>query len=185
MFLISRKHQRCLDAELKLYTLQCMEQFFVFHAESCLIGADQMSSFRNFVALSVPCELATACIISHKVSDGIIAPGYTDEALDVLKKKKARKYCVLEVNMSLIIVLYIDVPLNKKMDPIYIPPEVETKQVYGMHLQQKRNDSKIDSSLFENLVTKNKDISPYLHCLNEIKPTPDFWCFIAPVCCCN
>ena len=123
-------HQRCSEAELKLYTLQCMERFFVFHAESCLIGADWISSFGNFVALSVPCELATTRIISHKVLDGIIAPGYTDEAFDVLKKKKARKYCVLEVNMSLIIVLYIDVPLNEKIDPTYITPEVETKQVY-------------------------------------------------------
>ena len=67
-----------------------------------VIGADRMSSFGDFVALSAPCDLATARIISREVSDGIIAPGYTDEALDVLKKKKAGKYCVLEVNMSLI-----------------------------------------------------------------------------------
>ena len=60
-----------------------------------------MSSFGDFVALSAPCDLATARIISREVSDGIIAPGYTDEALDVLKKKKAGKYCVLEVNMIL------------------------------------------------------------------------------------
>jgi phosphoribosylaminoimidazolecarboxamide formyltransferase/IMP cyclohydrolase len=78
------------------------ERFFVFHAESCLIGADRMSSFGDFVALSAPCDLATARIISREVSDGIIAPGYTDEALDVLKKKKAGKYCVLEVNMTLL-----------------------------------------------------------------------------------
>jgi len=103
-------------------------------------GADRMSSFGDFVALSAPCDLATARIISREVSDGIIAPGYTDEALDVLKKKKAGKYCVLEI------------------DPTYVPPEVETKQVYGVNLRQKRNDSKINSSLFENLVTKNKDL---------------------------
>ena len=59
-----------------------------------------MSSFGDFVALSVPCDLATARIISREVSDGIIAPGYTNEALDVLKKKKAGKYCVLEVNFE-------------------------------------------------------------------------------------
>ena len=76
-------------------------RFFVPHTESCLIGADRMSSFGDFVALSAPCDLATARIISREVSDGIIAPGYTDEALDVLKKKKAGKYCVLEVNMTL------------------------------------------------------------------------------------
>ena len=64
------------------------------------IGADRMSSFGDFVALSAPCDLATARIISREVSDGIIAPGYTDEALDVLKKKKAGKYCVLEVCMN-------------------------------------------------------------------------------------
>ncbi|KAF8799247.1 AICARFT/IMPCHase bienzyme [Phlegmacium glaucopus] len=103
-------------------------------------GADRMSSFGDFVALSAPCDIATARIISREVSDGIIAPGYTDEALDLLKKKKAGKYCVLEI------------------DPAYVPPEIETKQVYGVHLRQKRNDCKIDSSLFENLVTKNKDL---------------------------
>ncbi|TFK39491.1 bifunctional purine biosynthesis protein ade10 [Crucibulum laeve] len=103
-------------------------------------GADRMSSFGDFVALSAPCDLATARIISREVSDGIIAPGYSKEALDVLSKKKGGKYCVLEI------------------DPNYTPPEVETKQVYGVHLQQKRNDSKIDSQLFQNIVTKNKDL---------------------------
>ena len=77
------------------------QRFFVSHAESWFIGADRMSSFGDFAALSAPCDLATARIISREVSDGIIAPGYTDEALDVLKKKKAGKYCVLEVNMTL------------------------------------------------------------------------------------
>ena len=84
------------------------EQIFL-HAESCLIGADRMSSFGEFVALSAPCDLSTARIISREVSDGIIAPGYTDEALDVLKKKKAGKYCVLEVNMNLFkFILFVD-----------------------------------------------------------------------------
>jgi phosphoribosylaminoimidazolecarboxamide formyltransferase/IMP cyclohydrolase len=63
-------------------------------------GADRMSSFGDFIALSAPCDLATAKIISREVSDGIIAPGYSEEALDVLKKKKAGKYCVLEVSNS-------------------------------------------------------------------------------------
>ncbi|KAF8159906.1 cytidine deaminase-like protein [Crassisporium funariophilum] len=103
-------------------------------------GADRMSSFGDFVALSAPCDLATARIISREVSDGIIAPGYSDEALDVLKKKKAGKYCVLEI------------------DPSYVPSDIETKQVYGVHLRQKRNDSKIDAKLFENIVTKNKEL---------------------------
>jgi len=61
------------------------------------VGADRMSSFGDFIALSAPCDLATARIISREVSDGVIAPGYAPEALDVLKKKKAGKYCVLEV----------------------------------------------------------------------------------------
>ncbi|EKM80366.1 hypothetical protein AGABI1DRAFT_58075 [Agaricus bisporus var. burnettii JB137-S8] len=105
-------------------------------------GADRMSSFGDFVALSAPCDLATARIISREVSDGIIAPGYSPEALDVLRKKKSGKYCVLE------------------MDPSYDPPSVETKQVYGIFLQQKRNDAKIDSSLFSNLVSKNRHLTP-------------------------
>jgi phosphoribosylaminoimidazolecarboxamide formyltransferase/IMP cyclohydrolase len=103
-------------------------------------GADRMSSFGDFIALSASCDLATARIISREVSDGIIAPGYSPEALEVLMKKKAGKYCVLQI------------------DPMYCPPEVETKQVYGVHLQQRRNNAKIDAKLFENVVTQNKDI---------------------------
>ncbi|GLB43215.1 putative AICARFT/IMPCHase bienzyme [Lyophyllum shimeji] len=103
-------------------------------------GADRMSSFGDFIALSAPCDLATARIISREVSDGIIAPGYSPEALDVLAKKKGGKYCVLQI------------------DPSYTPPSIETKQVYGVHLQQKRNDAKIDAELFENVVTKNKEL---------------------------
>ncbi|GKV58047.1 bifunctional purine biosynthesis protein ade10 [Collybia sordida] len=103
-------------------------------------GADRMSSFGDFIALSAPCDLATARIISREVSDGVIAPGYTPEALDVLAKKKAGKYCVLQI------------------DPTYNPPAIETKQVYGIHLQQRRNDCKIDAKLFENAVTKNKEL---------------------------
>lgn len=105
-------------------------------------GADRMSSFGDFIALSAPCDLATAKIISREVSDGIIAPGYTPEALDVLSKKKGGKYCVLEI------------------DPNCEPPEVETKQVFGISLQQRRNNSKIDSKLFENIVTKTKELPP-------------------------
>ncbi|KAI6124854.1 bifunctional purine biosynthesis protein ade10 [Pisolithus croceorrhizus] len=103
-------------------------------------GADRMSSFGDFIALSAACDLATARIISREVSDGVIAPGYTPDALDLLRKKKVGKYCVLE------------------MDPNYAPPELETRQVYGVSLQQRRNDVKIDAKLFENTVTQNKDL---------------------------
>ncbi|KAG8969556.1 Bifunctional purine biosynthesis protein ade10 [Tulasnella sp. 419] len=104
-------------------------------------GADRMSSFGDFIALSAPCDLATAKIISREVSDGVIAPGYSQEALDVLSKKKAGKYCILQ------------------MDPSYVPSAIETRQVYGVSLQQNRNDAKIQPSLFENIVGQNKTLS--------------------------
>ncbi|CAE6508764.1 unnamed protein product [Rhizoctonia solani] len=102
--------------------------------------ADRMSSFGDFIALSAPCDLATAKIISREVSDGVIAPGYSEEALEVLKKKKTGKYCVLEI------------------DPTYIPDKLETRQVFGVSLQQNRNDAKITSELFSNTVSANKDL---------------------------
>jgi phosphoribosylaminoimidazolecarboxamide formyltransferase/IMP cyclohydrolase len=74
------------------------------------------------------------------VSDGVIAPAYDDAALEILRKKKGGKYCVLQ------------------MDPNYEPSELETRQVYGLYLQQKRNDVKIDESLFTNLVTKEQNV---------------------------
>lgn len=100
-----------------------------------------MSSFGDFIALSAPCDLATARIISREVSDGVIAPGYAPEALDILKKKKGGKYCVLQI------------------DPSYKPQEIETRQVFGIYMQQRRNDAKIDAKLFNNIVTKNKEVS--------------------------
>ena len=103
-------------------------------------GADRMSSFGDFIALSHTVDTATAKIISREVSDGVIAPGYEPEALEILQKKKGGKYCVLQ------------------MDADYVPPEIETRQVYGISLQQKRNDCKIDESLFKNVVTSNKEV---------------------------
>ncbi|KAF9650135.1 bifunctional purine biosynthesis protein ade10 [Thelephora ganbajun] len=100
-------------------------------------GADRMTSFGDFIALSSPCDLATAKIISREVSDGIIAPGYDKDALDVLSKKKGGKYCVLQI------------------DPNYVPEEVETRQVYGIHLSQKRNNAKINLGLFNNILPKD------------------------------
>ncbi|BGP36345.1 bifunctional phosphoribosylaminoimidazolecarboxamide formyltransferase/IMP cyclohydrolase [Rhodotorula kratochvilovae] len=105
-------------------------------------GADRMSSFGDFIALSHTCDVPTAKIISREVSDGIIAPGYEPEALDILKKKKGGKYCVLQ------------------MDPSFNPSLTETRQVYGISLEQRRNDAVIDASIFSNIVSKNKDLSP-------------------------
>ncbi|RUS33525.1 phosphoribosylaminoimidazolecarboxamide formyltransferase/IMP cyclohydrolase [Jimgerdemannia flammicorona] len=103
-------------------------------------GADRMSSFGDWIALSDVVDVITARIISREVSDGIIAPGYEPAALEILKKKKAGKYTVLQ------------------MDPTYEPPELETRQVYGLHLQQKRNNVQITEELFNNIVSKNKNL---------------------------
>ncbi|TFK51990.1 bifunctional purine biosynthesis protein ade10 [Heliocybe sulcata] len=131
------------DTEKKVYGVDDLKEQLtpVASAYARARGADRMSSFGDFIALSAPCDLATAKIISREVSDGIIAPGYAPEALDVLSKKKGGKYCVLQ------------------MDPAYTPPTTETRQVYGISLQQKRNDAKIDASLFSNIVTQNKELS--------------------------
>ncbi|XP_014475885.1 PREDICTED: bifunctional purine biosynthesis protein PURH [Dinoponera quadriceps] len=99
-------------------------------------GADRMSSFGDFVALSEPCDAVTAKIISREVSDGIIAPGYSAEALETLKKKKNGSYCVLQI------------------DPSYVPSPMERKILYGMVMEQKRNDAAIDKRTFDNVVTK-------------------------------
>lgn len=103
-------------------------------------GADRMSSFGDFLALSHKVDVPTAKIISREVSDGVIAPDYEPEALEILKKKKGGKYCVLQ------------------MADDYVPADIETRQVYGVSLQQRRNDVQIDKSLFTNLVTKAKDL---------------------------
>jgi phosphoribosylaminoimidazolecarboxamide formyltransferase/IMP cyclohydrolase len=106
-------------------------------------GADRMSSFGDFVALSDKCDVATAKIISREVSDGVIAPDYEPEALDILKKKKNGGYCVL------------------LMDPSYCPPAMESKTLYGLTLEQKRNDALIDESLFNvNKVVSNQKNLP-------------------------
>uniref|UniRef100_A0AAR2IWZ9 Bifunctional purine biosynthesis protein ATIC n=1 Tax=Pygocentrus nattereri TaxID=42514 RepID=A0AAR2IWZ9_PYGNA len=99
-------------------------------------GADRMSSFGDFIALSDPCDVPTAKIISREVSDGIIAPGYEEEALRILSKKKNGNYCVLQ------------------MDPEYEPDEQEVRVLFGLHLKQKRNNAVIDKGLFSNIVSK-------------------------------
>lgn len=103
-------------------------------------GADRMSSFGDFIALSDVCDVDTARLIKREVSDGVIAPGYTDEALELLKAKKKGGYNVIQI------------------DEDYVPAELERKQVYGITFEQGRNELNIDGELLSNIVTKNKDI---------------------------
>lgn len=103
-------------------------------------GADRMSSFGDFIALSDECDAATARLIQHEVSDGIIAPGYSAEALQILKSKKKGNYNII------------------KIDAGYVPTPVEHKQVFGITFEQGRNEIKIDDSLLENIVTENKEL---------------------------
>jgi len=102
-------------------------------------GADRMSSYGDFIALSDTCDAATATLIKREVSDGVIAPGYTAEAIDILKDKRKGTYNVI------------------KIDPDYMPEPIERKQVFGITFEQGRNEVKLDdASLFENIPTQNK-----------------------------
>ena len=103
-------------------------------------GADRMSSFGDFIALSDVCDADTARLIKREVSDGVIAPGYTEEALEMLRAKKKGNYNVIRIDES------------------YVPAPVERKQVYGITFEQGRNELNIDDDLLSNIVTKNKDI---------------------------
>ncbi len=103
-------------------------------------GADRMSSFGDFIALSDVCDRDTAKLIKREVSDGVIAPGYTDEAMALLKGKKNGNYNVIQI------------------DPSYAPAEIERKQVYGITFEQGRNELDINGDLLSNIVTENKDI---------------------------
>ena len=103
-------------------------------------GADRMCSFGDWVALSDVCDELTAKLIAREVSDGVIAPGYTEEALAILKTKRKGGYNVVAI------------------DPDYVPAQQETKQVFGITFEQGRNNFKIDESLLQNIVTENKEI---------------------------
>ena len=103
-------------------------------------GADRMSSYGDWIALSDTCDKDTAELIKKEVSDGVIAPGYTDEALEILKSKRKGSYNVI------------------KIDPNYVPEEVEHKQVFGITFEQGRNNLKIDAEMLTNLVTENKEL---------------------------
>ena len=104
-------------------------------------GADRMSSFGDFIALSDVCDLPTARLIRHEVSDGVIAPGYTDEALAVLKEKRKGGYNII------------------KIDPAYVPAEIERKQVFGITFEQGRQSLKIDEEMLANVVTAKKALT--------------------------
>jgi len=103
-------------------------------------GADRMSSFGDFIALSDICDKATAQLIAKEVSDGIIAPGYTDEALEILKGKKKGNYNIIQIDES------------------YVPEPIERKQVFGITFEQGRNELKVDDELLSNIVTENKTV---------------------------
>ena len=104
-------------------------------------GTDRMCSFGDFIALSDVCDVTTALLIKREVSDGVIAPGYEPEALEILKSKRKGNYNIVEI------------------DPDYVPAPIETKQVYGITFEQGRNNFEINKSLLENIVTDNKEIS--------------------------
>ncbi|MBQ8111277.1 MAG: phosphoribosylaminoimidazolecarboxamide formyltransferase [Clostridia bacterium] len=104
-------------------------------------GADRMSSFGDFIALSDVCDLPTAQLIRHEVSDGVIAPGYTDEAFAVLKEKRNGNYNII------------------KIDPNYVPAEIERKQVFGITFEQGRQALEINNDMISNVVTKNSSLT--------------------------
>ena len=103
-------------------------------------GTDRMSSFGDWIALSDECDAVTASLIKREVSDGIIAPGYSPEALEILKSKRGGNYNIVEI------------------DPDYVPDPIERKQVYGVTFEQGRNEYKIDREILTNLVTENKEL---------------------------
>lgn len=104
-------------------------------------GADRMSSFGDFISLSDVCDADTARLIKREVSDGVIAPGYDAEALDILRQKKNGSYNVIQI------------------DPDYVPAQLEHKEVFGITFEQGRNELKIDDAFFSNIVTDNKELT--------------------------
>ena len=130
------------DVEKKIYWVDDMDMEFtpLANAYARARGADRMSSFGDFISLSDVCDVATAKIIKREVSDGVIAPGYEPEALEILKAKKKGNYNVIEI------------------DENYFPKELERKEVFGITFEQGRNELKIDEDFFSNIVTENKEI---------------------------
>ena len=129
------------DVEAKIYWVDDLGELSpLASAYARARGADRMSSYGDFISLSDICDVDTANLIKREVSDGIIAPGYTDEALEILKSKKKGNYCILEI------------------DENYIPEEIERKQVFGISFEQGRNNFVINKDLLNNIVTNNKEL---------------------------
>lgn len=131
------------DVEKKIYWVDDMDIEFTSLANAYIRarGADRMSSFGDFISLSDVCDKSTALVIKREVSDGVIAPGYTDEALEILKQKKNGNYCVVEI------------------DPDYEPAHIERKDVFGVTFEQGRNELVINDDFFSNIVTENKALT--------------------------
>lgn len=128
------------DTLKKIYWVDDLPLSPLASAYACARGADRMSSYGDFVALSDVCDVETATLLKREVSDGVIAPGYSDEALAILKTKKKGNYCVLQINAD------------------YKPNLVESKEVYGVTFEQDRNEAKITADLLQNIPTQNKAI---------------------------
>lgn len=130
------------DVEKKIYWVDDLDMKFTPLANAYIRarGADRMSSFGDFISLSDVCDASTATVIKREVSDGVIAPGYTDEALAILKEKKKGNYCIIEI------------------DPNYEPAPIEHKEVFGITFEQGRNELVIDDAFFSNIVTENKEL---------------------------
>ena len=130
------------DTLKKIYFVDDLELSPLASAYAAARGADRMSSYGDWAALSDVCDKETALLLKREVSDGVIAPGYTDEALAILKEKRKGGYNVVQI------------------DPDYKPAPIEHKDVFGVTFEQGRNELKIDESLLENLPTQNKTLTP-------------------------
>jgi AICAR transformylase/IMP cyclohydrolase PurH (only IMP cyclohydrolase domain in Aful) len=128
------------DVLKKIYFVDDLELSPLACAYAKARGADRMSSYGDFIALSDVCDVPTAKMIQREVSDGVIAPGYEPEALEILKSKRKGTYCII------------------KMDENYKPAEIERKQVYGVTFEQGRNELVIDDEMMSHIVTENKDL---------------------------
>ena len=141
------------DVLKKIYFVDDLELSPLACAYAKARGADRMSSYGDFIALSDVCDVPTAKMIQREVSDGVIAPGYEPEALEILKSKRKGTYCII------------------RMDENYVPNPIERKQVYGVTFEQGRNELIIDDEMMSNIVTENKTAGSTI----TICSTPSTW----------